>query len=75
MSRVLIPVLILLALSIGIYGAHAFGLGEGNRFGRSGVIGKGKALPQATGKILLVDGASFILQTDAASKVCRAGGC
>lgn len=35
----------------------------------------GGGIPPATGKILLVDGASFILQTDAASKVCRAGGC
>lgn len=30
---------------------------------------------QPTGKILLVDAASFILQVDAASKICRAGGC
>jgi hypothetical protein len=29
----------------------------------------------ATGKILLVDGVSFVLQTDAASKLCLAGGC
>ena len=28
-----------------------------------------------TNYILLVDGASFILQTDAASKICLAGGC
>lgn len=28
-----------------------------------------------TGKILLVDGASFILQTDGTSKICLAGGC
>ena len=27
------------------------------------------------GKILLVDGASFILQTDGTSKICLAGGC
>lgn len=29
----------------------------------------------SNGKILLVDGVSFILQTDGASKICRAGGC
>lgn len=28
-----------------------------------------------TGKILLVDAASFLLQTDSVSKVCIAGGC
>lgn len=28
-----------------------------------------------TGKILLVDGVSHLLQVDAVSKVCRAGGC
>jgi hypothetical protein len=37
--------------------------------------GGGAVTPQPTGKILLVDAASFILQTDAASKICRAGGC
>jgi hypothetical protein len=29
----------------------------------------------SSGKILLVDGASFILQTDGTSKICRAAGC
>jgi hypothetical protein len=57
--------------------AHAFGLGkEGKLFGRLGAISnkKGSAIG-TTGKILLVDGTSFILQTDATSKICRAGGC
>lgn len=40
-----------------------------------GVTAPGGSVPPPTGKILLVDGASFILQTDAASKICRAGGC
>lgn len=40
MTRVIAPLLILLALSAGIYGAHAFGLGEGNRFGRLGAFKK-----------------------------------
>ena len=40
-----------------------------------GVTTQGGSLPAATGKILLVDGASFILLTDGASKLCRAGGC
>lgn len=35
----------------------------------------GTVIVQPTGKILLVDGVSFILQVDAASKICRAGGC
>jgi hypothetical protein len=35
----------------------------------------GSAAAQPTGDILLVDGVSFILQTDAASLICRAGGC
>ena len=35
--------MILLALSAGIYGAHALGLGEGNRFGRMGSIKKSGA--------------------------------
>lgn len=39
----------------------------------SGGIGSGT--PAATGKILLVDGVSFILQTNGTSKICRAGGC
>jgi hypothetical protein len=35
----------------------------------------GVAVPQPNGKILLVDGVSFILQTNGTSKICRAGGC
>lgn len=31
---------VLLTLLAGVYAAHAFGLGEGNRFGRLGVAGK-----------------------------------
>jgi len=49
------------------------GAGMGNPGG--GFSGGGAAVAQPTGKILMVDGASFILQTDAASKICRAGGC
>lgn len=44
-----------------------------NGGGFSPNAGAGVALP--TGKILMTDGASFILQTDGASKICRAGGC
>lgn len=77
MTRKLIPALILLALASGIGAAHAIGLGQlGARFGGLGSIGKKKAAgPQATGKILLADGVSFLLLTDGASKLCRAGGC
>lgn len=77
MSRFIGSLLILLTLAAGIYGAHAFGLGEGNRFGRLGSMRKNGTGGGGgtTGKILLVDGTSFILQTDGASKICRAGGC
>lgn len=44
---------------------------SGGGFGPSGGGGGGGA----TGFILMVDGASRILQTDGTSKVCRAGGC
>lgn len=37
-----------------------------------GPAASGSAL---AGKLLLVDGVSFLLQTDGTSKVCRAGGC
>ena len=40
-----------------------------------GVTTPGGSVPVPTGKILLVDDTSFLLQTDGASKVCRAGGC
>lgn len=40
MTRLVIPLLILAALAGSIYGAHAIGLGEGNRFGRLGAMGK-----------------------------------
>jgi hypothetical protein len=43
MSRVIGSLLILLTLSAGIYSAHAFGLGEGNRFGRLGFFKKNGA--------------------------------
>ena len=74
MIRILIAGSLLLA---SIYAAHAFGLGLGNTFGRMGGAGKGgtSAPPGTTGKILLVDGVSFILQTDGTSKICLAGGC
>lgn len=35
----------LLALLAGIYAAQAFGLGEGNRFGKLGAISKGAGSP------------------------------
>lgn len=40
MRRFIAPLLILLTLAAGIYGAQAFGLGEGNRFGRLGSFKK-----------------------------------
>lgn len=35
----------------------------------------GSSVPPQTGKILMTDGTSFVLQTDGASKICIAGGC
>lgn len=74
MIRGVVASAVLLAM---IGAAHAYGLGAGNWFGRLGGSGKGGTITPsgATGKILLVDGVSFILQTDATSKICRAGGC
>lgn len=40
MTRLIIPLLILVALAGSIFAAHAIGLGEGNRFGRLGSMGK-----------------------------------
>lgn len=40
--RTLIAVAVLIA---GIYAAQAFGLGEGNRFGKLGAISKGSGTP------------------------------
>jgi len=40
-----------------------------------GISSQGTQAPQPTGDILMVDGASLILQTDGASLICRAGGC
>lgn len=82
MKRLALAIILLLG---GIYAAAAQfngcppGLcGSSGGFGNSGGgfgPGGSAAAPAATGKILMVDGASFILQTDAASKICRAGGC
>ena len=69
--------LVIVLLSAQLYAATVtpqIGGGVGQFDG--GVASQGVAAgPQPTGKILLVDGASFILQTDGTSKVCRAGGC
>ena len=47
-----------------------------NQFdGGIGSSGGGGVAPEPTGFVLMVDGASRILQTDGTSKVCRAGGC
>lgn len=35
----------------------------------------GSGPPPISGKLLLVDGSSFLLQTDGTSKICLAGGC
>ena len=37
--------------------------------------GGGMVTPAATGKVLLANGSSFLLETNGTSKVCLAGGC
>ena len=72
MKRALIAIALLCILTTG---ASAW-LGLGNHMGRLGVSPKsGGAAVQPNGSIWMVDGVSFILQTDAASQICRAGGC
>ncbi len=66
-------VIVLLALSGAAYaGFNNCGVGfcPGAIFG-----GTGFSRPGSTNKILLADGVAFLLQTDADSKVCLAGGC
>jgi len=79
MARKLIPLLIFALMLASIYAAHAIGVGgEGLRFGRVGATAgkaKGGGGGGGTGFILMVDNTSRILQTDNASKICRAGGC
>lgn len=72
------PIIVIVLLLISVAAAHALGVGhEGRVFGKLGAYPKkGTASGGgATGFILMVDGASRILQTDGTSKVCRAGGC
>jgi hypothetical protein len=59
-----------LARSDGIFNPGSRGIGF-----TDGVFNGGVPIPPPTGDILMVDGASLILQTDAASFVCIAGGC
>lgn len=55
----------------GIYNPTANSVGDTQGIDSNG----GGAVVQPTGKILLVDAVSFVLKVDAASKICRAGGC
>lgn len=71
---------IILALVIALLAGDAIAaLGkEGARggFGRLGASGKGGPItPQPTGIIHQVDGTTSIFQVDAATALCRAGGC
>jgi hypothetical protein len=68
--------LALLACSIAV--AHTDGIYNptANSVGSfEGIDSNAGAVVQPTGDVLMVDGVSLILQTDAASFVCRAGGC
>ncbi len=40
-----------------------------------GLPPSGGSIPAPTGRILMVDGVSLVLQTDGVSKICLAGGC
>ena len=73
MKHALLTFAVLCALTTG---ASAW-LGLGNHMSRLGVSPKsgGAAGVQPNGSIWMVDGVSLILQTDAASQICRAGGC
>jgi hypothetical protein len=51
------------------------GFCPGGGFGPGFPPSGGSITPPAGNRLLLVDGASFLLQTDGASKVCLAGGC
>ncbi len=75
-----IAVAVALAVASPLHPVQSFGI---NKLGNSGGFGGlgnqgGKSAspaPPLAGKLLAVDGVSFILQTDGASKICRAGGC
>ena len=67
--------LLILALLVASTMARSDGIGF-NAVGQTeGISFAGKVTPQPTGDILMVDGASLIVQTDGASFICRAGGC
>ena len=72
--RTLIALLVFVA---SIYAAHAFGLGEGNRFGKLGAFPKstGNAPPAQSGSALLVDNTNPALLVDNINPACLAGGC
>ena len=72
MTRIILASTLVVA---SFYAAHAFGLGEGNRFGRLGTAGKKVVAGSTTGFILLVDGSSHLLKVDGTSHICKAGGC
>jgi hypothetical protein len=66
-----------IGLSLLATAAHSDGVGNTGVLGQDpmGGIGGAMASVQPHGDILLVDGVSFILQTDGSSLICRAGGC
>jgi hypothetical protein len=66
-----------LALAASIFAAQAFGLGEGNRFGRLGAFNKSGTVtpPITTGDALLVDQTNPALLVDGVNPACLVGGC
>jgi hypothetical protein len=61
-----------LALAILILASSAW---AGNRLLLGAGGGAGGGPPLGPGKLLMVDGVSFVLQVDAASKICLTAGC
>lgn len=68
-------VMVLLVSSIAL--AHSDGIYNptANSVGSFEGIDSNGSVAQPTGKLLMVDAVSHVLQVDAVSKVCLAGGC
>ena len=77
MNRFIAPLMVALTLSGGIYAAHAFGLGEGNRFGKHGSMSKAKkgSPPVTVGSALLVNNVDAALLVNNVDPACLVGGC
>ena len=78
MLRAALVVLLMLVASAGAYAQFnkcGRGFCPGGIFGPGFPAPSGGGTPPATNFILMIDNSSRILQTDNASKICKAGGC